>query len=117
MQSFSWRELLFSTSGLWGLWLMYHAAAWFWTGQAHTASADHIHKVLAQAAIGFGCVLWGVVHSVRLAHRQERARAEMMTELRASRALPPAPALEPFGENAQIRQQEKAGAKNIARGE
>jgi hypothetical protein len=117
MQSFSWRELLFSTSGLWGLWLMYHAAEWFWTGEAHTASADHIHKVLAQAAIGFGCVLWGVVHSIRLARKQERLRAEMIAELRASRALPAEPSLERFGENAQVRQREKTEAANATRGE
>jgi hypothetical protein len=117
MLNFSWRELLFSTSGLWGLWLMYHAAEWFWTGQAHAASADHIHRVLAQAAIGSGFVLAGVIQSVRLAGTRQRQRAQMIAQLRASRSLPAAPALEPFGENAQVRQRETVGAENITRGE
>lgn len=115
MLNFSWRELLFSTSGLWGVWLMYHAAEWFWTGQADTASADHIHKVLAQAALGSVFVLSGVIHTIRLARRQERQRTAMIAELRAGRSLPSADPLESIGECLQVRRAEP-GSTNSTRG-
>lgn len=117
MLNFSWRELLFSTSGLWGLWLIYHAAEWFWTGQANTASADHMHRVLAQGVIGFGVVVGGVTHCVRLARAQERLRAAMIAELRGGRMLPAAEPLEALGDHDQVRQREKSEAANVARGE
>jgi hypothetical protein len=117
VQSFSWRELLFSTSGLYGLWLMYHVAEWFWTGHALTASTGHIERMLAQAALGFAFVLGGVIHTVRLARTQERLRAEMIAELRASRTLPSADPLESLGENIQVREREKVNAASRTNGE
>lgn len=107
MQNFSWRELLFSSSGLWGLFLMYHAAEWFWTGQALTASTSHIHHVVAQGVIGFAFVLGGTTHTVLLARAQERQRAEMIAELRAGRALSSAPPSDSLEEIVPARREEE----------
>jgi len=84
----SWRHLLLSTSSLFGLWVGSHALAWFWAGNALTASTGHIARVLTRAAFGFGLVLWSVIDSVRVARTQERLHAQMLAELRAGRAAP-----------------------------
>jgi hypothetical protein len=102
---------------MYGLWLGYQAVGWLWAGHALTASRGRIGSVVAQAVVGFGLVGWIVIRTIRHNRRRERQRAQMIAELRAGRALPAAPSLEPFGANVPIRQEKKPEVANITRGE